>query len=744
MSKWCGDKGISLQKVVSKMKKKIQYSLGLKLIAGLILLVSLLYSMVYLSKLIEGTEIGAFTGQPIEQNSYFEYLILCGPQGGLQDADTRQAFDDLAQYYAAGGSTDATMLQTRQQLESIYSADQTNIRARVVLVDANGVTTSLANLGGAWNESTVFIVEEQSGAVRLQLGYDPNLPAFDSIRKYVTIYEALSMRKNEIVYGMIACGALAVAMAIYLLLAAGHRAGQADDAAIQLRFFDRWPVAVILLPPILGVIVALLLWEFYYFNYTTGLYRTDWELLMVSSISGWIIVLTGLFSLRSLTVRCKAKCLLRTTLIYMMIKPVWHLLTRWGHAIVHKIRPVPVPQDAAPLSKNTTELLDTKAMKKQAQGLAVRVQTGAHQAVARVRAFRWEGSGIQGIMHRLFHLVRTIWKTIYTIIGRMSLTKQGMLLGSCVVGLYLLFALMYDGFFMTFILSVVVLIGLWWILRQAVKVHEGAQHLSEGDLTYQIDTRHLHGAFRVHAERLGCISSGMANEVERRMKSEHLKTELLTNVSHDIKTPLTSIINYVDLLQKTELEPPQAREYAAVLERQSLRLKKLLEDLIEASKAATGNINVTLEPTDAAELLRQAQGEYSERLHEKGLIPVLRLGQEEACMITADGRLLWRVFDNLLGNIVKYSMENTRVYLELHRETDHCRIILKNISREELNIESEELMERFVRGDTARATEGSGLGLSIARSLTECMGGNFELCVDGDLFKVILSFQLAV
>ena len=226
------------------------------------------------------------------------------------------------------------------------------------------------------------------------------------------------------------------------------------------------------------------------------------------------------------------------------------------------------------------------------------------------------------------------------------------------------------------------------------------------------------------------------------MKSEHLKTELLTNVSHDIKTPLTSIINYVDLLKKTDPQPQEAKEYADVLERQSQRLKKLLEDLIEASKASTGNINVDLAPTDAAELLRQAVGEYSERLKEQNLSPVLRMG-DESCTILADGRLLWRVFDNLLGNIVKYALSGTRVYLDMSQRDGWCTIAIKNISREELNIETEELMERFVRGDAARATEGSGLGLSIAQNLTELMQGRFSLETEGEKFCAVLDFPIA-
>ena len=227
--------------------------------------------------------------------------------------------------------------------------------------------------------------------------------------------------------------------------------------------------------------------------------------------------------------------------------------------------------------------------------------------------------------------------------------------------------------------------------------------------------------------------------VEERIKSDRMRSELLTNVSHDIKTPLTSIINYVGLLKKEEVPGEKAREYIDVLDRQSIRLKKLLEDLLEASKASTGNITVNAAPTNVGELLRQVVGEYTEKLADAQLEPIITLPSENAT-IYADGRLLWRVFDNLMANIVKYAMPQTRVYLDLRSDAKMTAAAVKNVSRDRLNIPADELMERFVRGDTSRATEGSGLGLSIAQSLTELMGGTFSLMIDGDLFKVEVRF----
>ena len=240
-------------------------------------------------------------------------------------------------------------------------------------------------------------------------------------------------------------------------------------------------------------------------------------------------------------------------------------------------------------------------------------------------------------------------------------------------------------------------------------------------------------------ENLNAIGTGMTRAVEQRMKSERLKTELITNVSHDIKTPLTSIVNYVDLLEKEEL-PEKATEYLAVLDRQSKRLKKLTEDLVEASKASTGNVAVRLTPILVNEIVHQAIGDYDERLT-AGKLEVVVTTYEGNLNAMADGRLLWRVLDNLLSNVCKYALAGTRVYIDLGTRDNRVVVSMKNISRDQLNVNADELMERFVRGDTSRHTEGSGLGLNIAKSLMELMGGTFALSVDGDLFKAELTLR---
>jgi signal transduction histidine kinase len=224
------------------------------------------------------------------------------------------------------------------------------------------------------------------------------------------------------------------------------------------------------------------------------------------------------------------------------------------------------------------------------------------------------------------------------------------------------------------------------------------------------------------------------------MKSERFKTELITNVSHDIKTPLTSIINYVDLLGKEPLDNPTAQEYLEILNHQSARLKKLIEDLIEASKASTGNLPVHPELCDATVMLTQVVGEFKERAEANSLDIVVD-SPEPPINIMADGRHLWRVIDNLMSNICKYALPGTRVYIDLERRDGMVVMTFRNISRDRLNISSDELMARFVRGDSSRNTEGNGLGLSIARSLTELMEGDLEIRIDGDLFKAILRFK---
>jgi len=291
-------------------------------------------------------------------------------------------------------------------------------------------------------------------------------------------------------------------------------------------------------------------------------------------------------------------------------------------------------------------------------------------------------------------------------------------------------------------LKTLVLIGLAVFHAAKNKALErGAEAISRGNLEYQVDTSGMVAEQRRTGEYLNTIAKGMSIAVEQRTKSERMKTELITNVSHDIKTPLTSIINYAGLIAKEECNNEKHAEYCEVLTRQSEKLKRLIENLVEASKAATGNLEVHLAPCDAGIFLTQASGEYDDKLAEANLTLVVKQ-PEENLRIMADGRHMWRVFDNLMNNICKYSVPGTRVYLTLERDRNMAQFLFKNTSKEILDISEEELMERFVRGDSSRNTEGNGLGLSIAKSLAQLQKGWLRIETDGDLFKAILRFPL--
>ncbi|MDY4429912.1 sensor histidine kinase [Evtepia sp.] len=293
--------------------------------------------------------------------------------------------------------------------------------------------------------------------------------------------------------------------------------------------------------------------------------------------------------------------------------------------------------------------------------------------------------------------------------------------------------------------------GVWFLLKvleAAIVIYavismrelqRGGRELAAGNLDYKVPLEKLRWDFKAHGENLNSMRTAIQAAVEDQMKSERMKTELITNVSHDIKTPLTSIVSYVDLLKKQEMPTPEAKEYLEVLDRQSAKLKKLTEDLVEAAKASTGSMTVNFQRTDVNVLLTQSAGEYQEKLQSKTL-QLLLTPAKDAPAISADGRLLWRVFENLLSNIYKYALPGPRVYLTCESDENTVTITFRNISAAPLNITADELMERFVRGDDSRHTEGSGLGLSIARSLTQLQKGTFDLSIDGDLFKAVLTF----
>ncbi len=366
--------------------------------------------------------------------------------------------------------------------------------------------------------------------------------------------------------------------------------------------------------------------------------------------------------------------------------------------------------------------------------LAVRIKLGRwweNTLIYKTLAFFWRMvKAVSRAMGTLFKNLPLIWKTVLIIFG--------------IAGFELFFmaAFYYDASWIVvfWVLSRLVIIpALLYLVLVLRKLQKAGESLSKGDLSYQVDTKLMLWDFKKHGEDLNSIGEGMAKAVEDRLKSERFKTELITNVSHDIKTPLTSIVNYAELIGREKTQNKKIGEYSKVLLRQSERLKALIENLVEASKASSGSIDVYLAPCEANVLLAQAVGEYEQKLID-GKLELIIKQPETPVKIMADGRLLWRVFDNIMNNIVKYAQGGTRVYLTIESLGGRVLISFKNTSRYALDISPEELLERFVRNDGARSSEGNGLGLSIAQSLTELQGGSLSLFVDGDLFKVSLGF----
>ncbi len=309
--------------------------------------------------------------------------------------------------------------------------------------------------------------------------------------------------------------------------------------------------------------------------------------------------------------------------------------------------------------------------------------------------------------------------------------------------LFIIISIMLASLFYTGI-AIILLIGFWiwayyqikkYILEQE-KIKNALKDIYEGKSNdVHLNESELRGALKEMAIYVNDIASGFSNAINESLKSERLKTELITNVSHDIKTPLTSIINYVDLLKKENIQDEKVKEYIDILDKKSQRLKKLTEDLVEASKVSSGNVKLNLENINIKELFNQTTGEFKDRFEEKNLIIETTIPNDNI-KINADSRYLYRIIENLFSNITKYALEGSRVYIDIIEKEKIVDISIKNISKDKLNISSDELMQRFVRGDKSRYTEGSGLGLSIAKSLTELQGGTFDIIIDGDLFKV--------
>jgi len=357
--------------------------------------------------------------------------------------------------------------------------------------------------------------------------------------------------------------------------------------------------------------------------------------------------------------------------------------------------------------------------------LSVRIKTGTFLS----------GTVSYRVWKLISEFVKRIWENV-RLVPKVALVLGGIAL----FDLCLATVLEFTEFLAAALVEGLVVMGiLIWYAASIERLENDQKHLSQGELDHRCEVSRLPPGLRSFGDALNRSAEGLEKAMEEKMKSERFKTELITNVSHDIKTPLTSIINYVDLLKKEEIENRTVQEYLSVLDRQSSRLKKLTEDLVESSKAASGVLPVELAPCDCRVLMEQILGEYQEQLEERGLVPCFSLSQESV-LILADGKRLWRVLDNLINNIVKYALPGTRVYGTLERKGDQVEMIFRNISKAPLPFGGEELTERFFRGDTSRNTEGSGLGLAIAKSLVELQKGSFQAFVDGDLFKVVITF----
>lgn len=364
-----------------------------------------------------------------------------------------------------------------------------------------------------------------------------------------------------------------------------------------------------------------------------------------------------------------------------------------------------------------------------------------------IRRIRWGNLWKDSFLHWIFtgckNFVNFIFRHRNSAIS--TLLPYNLFLFANVAGIFFVFVLLEHKMVAVLITLTLVIfdvvVGMLLFKHNAeqIEIVEGINRIRDGEVDFKLDTESLHGANREMADAVNNIGEGIRKAVKTSMKDEQMKSDLITNVSHDIKTPLTSIINYVDLLKRLKIEDEPAKSYIQILENKSQRLKQLTDDLVEASKISSGNIVLNLEKLNLTELLNQSIGEFSEKFEEKRLQVVFE-GKELTSNIYADSRRMWRVIENLFHNICKYALEGTRVYLDLTVENGEIQISIKNISQSQMNIRPEELTERFIRGDVSRSAEGSGLGLSIAKNLIQLQGGTFDIYLDGDLFKVVIGF----
>ena len=348
----------------------------------------------------------------------------------------------------------------------------------------------------------------------------------------------------------------------------------------------------------------------------------------------------------------------------------------------------------------------------------------------------------------------TLWKTtitywIYTkikeSIDEIKITKKFILYFALfIIANLICFSIMWSDGFIGLLLTIILYVLVYSIIAKRIKAYDkiskAIDELYHGNTGINLKEDEFVKEFKNTANEINDVAGGLSNAIEEKLKSERLKTELITNVSHDIKTPLTSIINYIDLMKKEGLNSEKAEEYLEILDTKSQRLKKLTEDLVEASKASSGAIKLNIERLNVKELIKQVSGEFEDKFKARNLQEIITLPNSDL-YIQADNRYIYRILENMYSNVAKYALEGTRVYTDIIERDNKVVIQIKNVSKQKLNITAEELMQRFVRGDTSRNTEGSGLGLSIAKSLTELQDGSFNIYLDGDLFKITIEFE---
>lgn len=364
-------------------------------------------------------------------------------------------------------------------------------------------------------------------------------------------------------------------------------------------------------------------------------------------------------------------------------------------------------------------------------GLIIMLET----TVKRIKAHKfWETT----LLHWIIEKIKLIFGNVK------SSLKVGIVFACFDIANWLIFDLSFKNSFLSFVLLLALYATSFiLILKKCLSyenIFEAIEKMYNGNNNINLREDEYRGREKKVVYQLNDIAGGLENAINEKMKSERLKTELITNVSHDIKTPLTSIINYVDLLKKENIKNEKAQEYIEILDSKSQRLKKLTDDLVEASKASSGNIKLNMEKLEVNELIKQISAEFEDKYKVNGLEEIVTYANEPA-YINADSRYMYRVLENMYSNVSKYAMKNTRVYTDILKKNGKIIIQIKNISSQKLNISVDELMQRFVRGDSSRSTEGSGLGLSIANSLTDLQGGEFNIYLDGDLFKITIAFD---